>query len=128
MERRSIYRAASQQALASALAAVPISGRNPRDPGYLKELDAAIGQWNSQEWWRWVSRRVIEHVQGDIYWQELGQSSFASVTGENPDRKEVLEGVLALESSLDDPGLADFERRRRSIAAWAGLLNQLLDA
>jgi hypothetical protein len=129
LERRSIYRAAQQAALASAMASVPA----PRDEltenqAYQSELAAAVGQWNRDEWWRWVSRRILEHVRGEVFWLELGRTSFASVTGENPERGKVLEDVLALESGLDDPALENFDRRRRTMAEWAGLLNRLLDA
>jgi len=36
----------------------------------------AIEDWNKHHWWRWCRGRWLEHLQGDIYWKELGPSYF----------------------------------------------------
>jgi len=37
---------------------------------------AAIEDWNKHHWWRWCRGRWLEHLQGEIYWKELGPSYF----------------------------------------------------
>jgi len=128
LERRSIYRAAHEASLKhqeELTASLPLN--TPESTRVQRSAEAAE-EWNRMFFWRWAAHRVIQHVRGEVYWNELGRGSFASVTGENPERGKVVERVLALESGLDDPALEDFARTRRVMAEWAELLNQLLDA
>ncbi|MFH0964894.1 MAG: hypothetical protein V2A58_12915 [Planctomycetota bacterium] len=36
----------------------------------------AIEDWNRRHWWKWCRGRWVEHLQGELYWKELGPASF----------------------------------------------------
>ena len=36
----------------------------------------AIDDWNRHHWWRWCRGRWLEHLLGEIYWNEFGSTSF----------------------------------------------------
>lgn len=117
MNKRSIYEGACKAAEAHASVSDGLS-----------QQQALRGEWNRDRWWLWASRAVIEHVKGETYWVELGDSAFASVTAENPERGRLLERILAIETRLEDPELRDFAARQQNQREWATLMNRLLDA
>ena len=41
---------------------------------------AALEDWNRRHWWRWCRGRWLEHLQGEVFWRELGPAYFGALT------------------------------------------------
>ncbi|MCA8940868.1 MAG: hypothetical protein KDB07_13700 [Planctomycetes bacterium] len=88
--------------------------------------DDAIREWNRERWWRWVSDRVIQHVRGNVMWQELSSESFASVGADSHQQNEIIGKIEAIKSKIGEGGLLSFEEVERLGEEWADLINRLL--
>ncbi len=65
--------------------------------------EAAAEEWNRKHWWEWARKRWLEHIRGETFWIELGESDFNLVnTGISEDRY-LLEQILEkLESGKEN--------------------------
>lgn len=70
-EQHSLYHHAREEALRHKWVESEKAGR---DLG-----KSAIEDWNKHHWWRWCRGRWLEHLQGEIYWKELGPSYFGAL-------------------------------------------------
>lgn len=55
----------------------------------------AVREWNEKHWWSWCLQKFLEHLQGEMFWEQFGDSTF---------------GLL-------NPALRRASRRARSTAA-----------
>ena len=119
MEKQSLYRAAHD---ASHAFERTVAERNGT------EVAAhATTEWNRDRWWHWAGERVVQHVNGDVFWIELGTAGFASVNRETPERMRMVEELVACMQRLDDGDLIPYAERERVEQRWAEIVNHLLD-
>jgi hypothetical protein len=51
--------------------------RDPRAPR--TSAEEAIARWNRDHWWDWASERYLEHIAGDVFWEQFGESHFGAL-------------------------------------------------
>ena len=56
--------------------------------------EAAAEEWNRRHWWEWARKRWLEHIKGEKFWIELGDSDFNLVHTGISDDEYLLEQIL----------------------------------
>lgn len=86
----------------------------------------AVAEWNRLHWWRWVCGRVLEHVRGEVFWQELEGNRFAAYSDRPDLLRPVTDEIVRIQERLAMNGLVPHEERRSLEIRLAELVNQLL--
>ncbi len=56
--------------------------------------EAAAEEWNRRHWWEWARKRWLEHIKGEEFWIELGDSDFNLVHTGISDNHYLLEQIM----------------------------------
>jgi hypothetical protein len=118
MEKRSLYRAAHEQALAYRTDVVKRLGQG--------HASAATAEWNQQRFWLWAVDRAIEHVEGRVFWLECGRRNFSRVS-QRPELETAIRKLRKLQSRLMVDGLPTFRQKEEILTELARCANQLLE-
>lgn len=90
MERRDLYRYASLAA---------------KEAG--ADCESSRADWNRDQWWHWVTDKLVEHFKGEVCWEQFGESSFGILQRNDMLRKT----LLSRYESFKDRGPAAPESR-----------------
>lgn len=69
LERKCLYRYGSMEAENYRRARAEAERR---DPGR-----RAVREWNEKFWWDWCLKRFLEHLQGEMFWEQFDDATFA---------------------------------------------------
>ncbi len=72
--------------------------------------EAAAEEWNRKHWWEWARKRWLEHIKGETFWIELGESDFNLVNKGISSDSYLLEQIL---------GKLEIGKENLNIINWA---------
>lgn len=87
---------------------------------------AAQADWNRQRFWAWAIERVVEHVEGRVFWSECGRRNFSRLS-QRPALQPFLDELRQLMHQLESDAMPAFKQREQLTQRVADLANKLLE-
>ncbi len=89
--------------------------------------DKALQEWNQDHWWAWAAKKALEHLNGEVFWVELGHESFGCIGTGKSEPLALLEQYKTLQEQLEKTALLPFRRKEELKQNVMNTINQLLD-